>query len=259
MELNLKKELKVAIKAAKEAGEILSRSFGKDCRQTFKADFSPSIKADFLAEEKILSVLQKAFPKYQILSEESGEHGKSDFCWVIDPLDGTSNYLRGIPIFGVSIALLFRDETKLGVIYLPPTDELFWVQKGKGAYLNGKKIHASKANELKKTVTCLEWGRGEEDRKFFGRILAKLLPTTGTTKHLGSSVYNFSMLARGRIDAILDQGSQIWDRAAGLLLVEEAGGKVTDLKGEKWSFDSWGFLATNGTKIHEEILKIING
>ncbi|OGD86785.1 hypothetical protein A2Z23_02370 [Candidatus Curtissbacteria bacterium RBG_16_39_7] len=251
-------ELEVAIQAAKEAGGILSFSFGKDHKQTFKADFSPSIKADLLAEKKILATLQRAFPKHQILSEESGKHGKSDFCWVIDPLDGTSNYLRGIPIFGVSIALLFKGESLLGVIYLPQTNELFWAEKGKGAYLDGKKIEVSKISELKKTVTTLEWGRGENDRKFFGKILAKLLSRAGTTKHLGSSVYNFSMLARGRIDAILDQGSQIWDRAAGLLLVEEAGGKVTDLEGKVWKFDSWGFLATNGTKIHREILGILN-
>jgi myo-inositol-1(or 4)-monophosphatase len=253
------KELEVAIKAAKEAGAILLRSFGKDHRQTFKADFSPSIKADLLAEKKILAILQKAFPKHQILTEESGKYGRSVFCWVVDPLDGTSNYLRGIPIFGISIALLFKDEIQLGVIYLPQTDELFWAEKGKGAYLDGQKIQVSKTNELKKTATTLEWGRSEKDRKYFGRILAQLLPRVGTTKHLGSSVYNFSMLARGRIDAMMDQGARIWDHAAGILLVKEAGGKVTDFKGKPWSLGGDKILATNGTKIHEEILKILNG
>jgi len=254
----MSKELEVAIKAAKEAGKILQKHFRKSNKITIKEDMSLLTEADKLAEEKIIFIIKNYFPDYSINAEESGFSKKtSDYLWMIDPLDATTNFSIGVPIFAVSIALALKKELLLGVTYNPFTQELFWAEKGKGAFLNGKKVCVSETSELRKSLVFFNRGRAREDAGNLAKAFDKISHVIRTPRIFGSSTYQFALVASGRASGIISFGCTYWDVGAGVLLVKEAGGSVTDLKGDEWTLDSKDILASNG-KIHDELLKILN-
>lgn len=255
----MQKELTVACVAVKSAGDWLWKNFTKLHRAKFRFKSKHEIvtKQDKQTEKIILNIIQKKFPQHQILSEEKGYNKKkSDYLWVIDPLDGTTNFSIKNPLFGVSIALAHKKEIILGVIYIPFCKELFWAQKGSGAYLGGRKIHVSATNNIRKAFLTY----CHSSKPFHIRRAMKAYQIfkmkSYDMRQLGSSVVEFSWVACGRTDAIMTPGANSWDVAAGAIIVSEAGGKVTDFRGERWGLKSADILASNG-KIHREILKVL--
>ena len=253
--MNLTKEKETAIKAAKEAGKILMENFKKAMTIKDKGDSLVS-DIDLKSERKIIAIIKENFPEHSILSEEEGtEEKKSDYKWLIDPIDGTHNYIRGIPLFGISIALEYKKEIVLGVMYFPYNDELFIAEKGKGAYLNSKKIEVSKKNELKKALMIFDGAlhlRKKEKIEFLNKVIDSIF----RARIFGVATVDLSFVATGKADFLVAFSTNPWDIAAGFLILEEAGGKITDFEGNKWSQYMHEFIASNGL-LHEQILKTI--
>lgn len=253
----ISKELKVAVRAARQAGKILMKYYGKTERH-YKEGTSIVTKADREAEELIRSIIKNKFPDHSILGEEFGsEKRDSDYTWIIDPLDGTTNYSAHFPFFCVSIALTKNSEPILGVVYYPHTKEMFHAELGKGAFLNSKKISVSSSENIPRSVIgfCLT-GKGLEDVERITKIFRKLKNVTNNVRQFGASALELAYVANGRIDAFLVVNAKSWDVAAGMLLVSEAGGKITDLSGKYFNLESYDLLASNG-RIHDEILETI--
>jgi len=257
MKLDLARRKKIAVKAAEQAGRILVDNFGRAIRIKDKGDWSLVSEIDLAAEEKIIGLIKKACPQDSILSEEGqGEIAvDSDFKWIIDPLDGTHNYIKGVTIFGVSIALEFKNEIVLGVIYMPPANELYTAEKGRGAYLNNKKISVSERGLSRATLIYDSSIRYNKEPMI--DCLEKVSDKVFNIRMFGSTARSLSYIAEGKIELEIEYNDKPWDFAAGLLLVEEAGGRATDLQGNKWSTASAGYIASNGI-VHEDILTIIN-
>jgi len=254
----MSKELEVAVRAAKKAGERLEEHFETILELHEKEDKSFVTKADLEAEKIIIEAIQKEFPSHQILSEEAGLVGKrSDDVWVVDPLDGTNNFTRGIPIFATSIALTNKKETIMAVVYNPITNTLFTSEKGKGAFWNREKIEVSDIDKVSEAVLSFSRGRDPDSRAKMLTHFDKVYPKIKSPRILSSAALELAYIASGRLDAFIIQGINIWDFLGGLLLVQEAGGKVTTLDGKNWNLKSSQLLVTNG-KIHDELLQIIN-
>ena len=244
----------IAIKAAKQAGRISSRHFGRINRIRAKGDRDLVTNIDLAAEAAIKNQIINNFPQDSILSEEKSYEQKSDFKWIIDPLDGTHNYIHNINIFGVSIALAYKDKVVLGVIYMPQDDEFYVAQKKKGAYLNGKRISVSKRKTKEATVIFDSSIRYQKNTMLRG--LGKVVEQVFNVRMLGSTVRGLTYVAEGKTEAEIEYNDKLWDFAAGLLLVEEAGGRATDLSGRRWNIKSKGYIASNG-RIHNKLLALI--
>lgn len=245
----------MAIKAAKEAGKVLRNNFGSLLKVRDKKDKSLVTDIDLLAEEKIVKLIKAKYPQDNILSEETKyEISNSDFKWIIDPLDGTHNYIRGIENFGTSIAVAWKDKVIIGVICLPMTKELYVAQKSKGAYRNGKRINVSKRNLRQLTLiydSSIRYNK-EPMLECFGKIVDKVF----NIRMFGSTVRSLSYLAEGKAELEIEWNDKVWDFAAGLLLVEEAGGKATDFQGKRWDLNTTGYVVSNG-KVYKDILGIL--
>lgn len=250
------KELEVAIKAAKEAGKILITRFEGSNPTSIKKDKSLVTESDKLAEKKIISIIKKHFPEHSIKAEESGfSDKKSEYLWVIDPLDGTTNYARKVPFFSVSIALIEKEQLKVGVVYNPINNQLFSAMKNEGSELNNRRNQTSEETDLGKTM--IGYARPSIHKGEFVRIFSKMEKVTRTPKILGSMAMQLAYVASGTLDATILLKPHSWDAAAGALIVQEAGGVVTDFEGKPWSLKSENVVASNG-KIHEELLDILN-
>ena len=249
----------LAIAAAKEAGRILIENFGKIERVDTKAVKELVSNVDIAAEKKIIEVIKSKYPDHGILCEESAEEiTDSDYKWIIDPLDGTHNYIYGINIFGTSIALEYKGEIVLGVINMPFASELYCAEKGKGAYLNGEPISVSERTMEEALVifdSTLDELHGEKADKI--GFLAVLVDKIFGLRMTGSAVRNLAHVANGSVDMVVEYSDKPWDFAAGGLLIEEAGGKMTTLHGDKWSPYVQGYLGSNG-KFHDEIVQLLH-
>ncbi len=249
----------VLFSATKEAGEIILRYFDG----TFKIDHKEGInnlvtEVDKLAEDKIIKVIRATFPAHSIISEEAGELIKpSDYQWIIDPIDGTVNFAHGIPICCVSIGLLYQDDLIMGTVFNPMMNELFFAEKGKGATLNGKPIGVSSKSDFNTAFLVTgfpyNWPDGPEHPiKVFEKLILEGLPI----RRLGSAAIDLCWVACGRFDGFWEYNLQAWDVAAGYLIVQEAGGKITDFDGAPANVFTKQTLATNGL-IHDAMLKVI--
>lgn len=253
-------ELLIAIRAAKKAGIILRAHYRKKLRLAFKKGEEEVTEADILAEKKILQILRNEFPWHAFYSEEAGKDDvTSNFLWVIDPLDGTSNYRISNPFFNTSIALTYKGEPILGVVYNPIQKELFWAEKGKGAYCNGRRIYVSSRKELARGV--MGFCHGVRKPVFVKRGMAiykklKMLATKNT-RQFGSAALELCYVAAGRIEAFEMSDLNAYDVAAGAIIVKEAGGKVTDFLGKPFTVASRDILASNGV-VHKQLLTILN-
>ena len=244
----------IAVKAARKAGMLLSRRFGNINKIRAKADRDLVTDIDLAAERIIKHQIIKNFPCDSIISEENPVEQKADFIWIIDPLDGTHNYIHNIDIFGVSIALAYKDEVVAGVIYMPQEDELYLAERKRGAYLNGRRISVSKRKIDQATLIFDSSLRYQKNRMLKG--LSRLVDRVFNVRMFGSTVRSLSFVAEGKAEAEIEYNDKPWDFAAGLLLVEEAGGRATDLRGKKWNLKSRGYIASNG-KIHNRLLKLV--
>ncbi len=254
----LKSTLLEATKAG--AAEIL-RFFNKDFTISNKAGVNNLVtEADHASEKAILGVIKKAFPDHQILAEESGELIQdSTYKWIIDPIDGTVNFAHGIPLNCVSIGVEHEGAIVLAAVFNPHLNEFYFAEKGKGATLNDKPIHVSEETQTIKAclVTGFPYTYINEKNgpiEIFERFVRKGVPV----RRLGSAAIDLCWVAAGRFDGFYEHKLEPWDSAAGYLIVEEAGGKVTDLQGNKFSVYQHKVLATNG-KIHDEMIGVISG
>lgn len=244
---------------ARDAGSFLKRHIGKISRISYKSRIDLVTDVDIECERLIINRVRKAFPDHMILSEERGRinSGESEFCWVIDPLDGTTNYAHGFAFFCVSIALLRNKQAILGVVYDPVRGELFSAAKAKGAYLNQKRIKTSKIRSLRRSllVTGFPYRFGKvlkANIKHFTSFIMK----AQAVRRVGSAALDLCYVASGRFDGFWELDLNPWDTAAGALIVEEAGGRVTTFKGENFDCFKKEIVASN-SKIHNQMLKVI--
>lgn len=254
-----KKIAEVAIKAAKEAGLMLAKEYAKFKRSDVKVKGYTQLvtSADKKAERIIVGSIKKDFPDHHILSEEAGDNGKrSDYLWIVDPLDGTTNFSFHFPAFAVSVAVAHKGEVVFGAVYLPLPDEMFTAAKGGGAHLNGKMVKVSKFGPERAFHTFCHGGRPADVKKAT-RYYSYLKPRDYDIRQLGAASLELAYVACGRTDSIFIPGAKPWDVAAGTLLVSEAGGKVTDADGREWSLKSRDMIATNGL-VHDDVLKTID-
>ena len=254
--------LKSILMKATEAGAAeLQRFFNGTFKISNKEGINNLVtEADHAAEKAIIEVIKKDFPDHFILSEEAGEiKSESEYKWIIDPIDGTVNFSNGIPICCVSIGLEHNGNMILGAVYNPNMNEFFFAEKGLGAMLNDKKIQVSdKAAVIKSClVTGFPYTYLDEPNgplQVFEKLIRQGIPV----RRLGSAAIDLCWVAAGRFDGFYEHKLAAWDSAAGFLIVEEAGGKVTDFKGDTYSPYQPHILATNG-KIHDELLQYVQG
>ena len=246
-------------KTAKGAGKILMKHFGKLKHIEPKGRRDVVTEADKLSEKFIISQIKKKFPNHAILGEETGMHGKSKNLWVIDPLDGTKNYSIRNPFFNVSIAFLQNGEITNAGVYAPFLDEFYYAEKGKGATLNKKRIHVSDVSDLKNSFVQFCRGVSNKAIRNCSKIYSHLLPKVLALRQQGAAELEMCFVAAGRTPVYyMNDFNTPWDVAAGTLIVREAGGKVTNFKGEEFNlFKHKNIIASNG-KIHEKIMKEIN-
>jgi myo-inositol-1(or 4)-monophosphatase len=250
----------IAIQCALHAGAELKKGFNS----TFSISSKPGrhnlvTHYDLLSEEMILSKISKEFPDHNILAEESGETSKSSsVTWIIDPLDGTVNFAHNIPVFSVSIAAVENNNVLCGVVYQPMTEELFVAEKGKGAYLNGRLLKVSQTQKLSDAFLATGFPYNLEENpmgciEHLTDVLHKGLPV----RRLGSAALDLSYTAAGRFDAYWEVSLQPWDLAAGKLIVEEAGGKVSDYQGKDRNVYQASSVVASNTLLHPDILNIL--
>jgi len=249
-------ELDVAVEAALKAGELLMGRYGR-ARIHYKADRSIVTAADLASERLIRSIIRGRFAGDAFLGEETGfRKGSSGRTWVIDPLDGSTNYSIGNPFFAVSIALEESDEPALGIVNYPCQGELFCAERGSGARLNGKRIRASDARTLERSTLTFCHGTDPASIRRISAIFRRLKEVTSRTRQMGAASLELCYVACGRVDAFIMVGVNAWDVAAGSLIVEEAGGRVTDLAGRRFTMSSTTLLASNG-RIHNKLMKLL--
>jgi myo-inositol-1(or 4)-monophosphatase len=246
----------IAVRAARQAGNVLLRYHSRlDAIAVFEKRSNDFVsEVDRAAEQAIISTIHKAYPDHGFLAEESGQHGGGDYQWIIDPLDGTTNYLRGVPQFAVSIALQHRGQLVTAVVYDPLREELFTAEKGNGAYLNDRRMRVTSHKGL--AGALLGTGIPFRDQRFADAYLAMLkalMRDTAGIRRPGSAALDFAYLAAGRTDGFWELGLASWDFAAGALLVREAGGVVTDLAGGDRYFET-GNVVAGGLRVHKEML-----
>jgi myo-inositol-1(or 4)-monophosphatase len=243
----LTQEIEAALSAAREAGEVLREGFGWQHSVSYKGEVDLVTEVDEQAERVIKEILLGAFPSYGMLAEESGRSsGQEDARWIVDPLDGTTNYAHGLPIFCVSIALERSGEVVVGVVHDPMREETYLAQRGGGATLNGEPIRVSDTDEPIQALiaTGFPYDRAEmpEALELFGRFAA----ITRGMRRLGSTALDLCYVAAGRLDGYYERGIWAWDIAAGGLILEEAGGKVTDYRGDELNLEGREIVASNG-------------
>ena len=251
------KELQTAKKAAEKASKILLKYHRNEYKISEKGENDIVTQVDTEAEKAIVNVLQKRFPDYGILAEEGNEiKTKSDKKWLIDPLDGTHNFARGSDIFGTSIALEEKGNIILGLIYMPKINEKMFAVKGKGAFLNNKRVYVSNKNDNMSAVLFGGIRLIKKDKNVENAFLSLTKKYPSNFRVSGCAVYNCAFVASGRAEVLVTFDSKPWDVAAGGFLIEEAGGNVTDVEGNKWDPYKKNFVMSNDV-IHKDILSCL--
>lgn len=252
--------LNFAIETARDAGQILLEKFGRKIDISKKGDINLVTEADLASEALIVERIKSYYPKHSILAEESGEavvDNSNTWKWIIDPLDGTTNFAHGYPCFCVTIALEHDGEVKIGVTYDPTRDELFSAERGKGASLNNKPIRVSTTEQLSEALIVTGFPYDFKDRPHFERHLTDLLRESRGVRRDGSAAIDMAYVACGRFDGFWEEGLNPWDMAAGVLLIEEAGGQVTGYDGtSNFSIYRPPILASNGL-IHWQMAAVL--
>ncbi len=238
--------LNIAVKAARRAGGIINRATRNLNIVAFKEkaanDFVSEVDRE--AEQSIIRTLREAYPDHSILAEESGASGQSDYQWIIDPLDGTTNFIHGFPQYAVSIALMHKGTITQAVVYDPGRNELFTASRGRGAFVNDQRMRVSKRVNLKSALigTGFPFRQLEHLEAYLG-ILRDIMRNTAGIRRAGSASLDLAYVAAGRLDGFWEFGLSPWDMAAGALLITEAGGLVGDLRGEASYLDTGNIVA----------------
>ncbi len=251
--------LNIAVRAARSAGNVIIRNLGKlDTLAIHTKDRNDFVtEVDRQAEQEIIYILRKAFPGHGILAEESGVQEGNDYQWIIDPLDGTTNFLHGFPQFAVSIAMRHKGRMEHGVIYDPLRQELFTATRGGGAMLNDQRIRVTKRKTLEGSLLGTGFPfKSQQHLDAYLDMFRALFPQTAGIRRAGSAALDLAYVAAGRLDGFWEIGLSIWDMAAGVLLIQEAGGLSSDLTGGNNHLESGNIVAGN-PKLFAEILKTI--
>lgn len=251
--------LTIAGQAARTAGGILLDHLGKPLDVEFKGDADLVTKADRLSENTIVTIIRTAYPDHQILAEEgTNREGTSEYRWIIDPLDGTTNYAHSFPCFAVSIGLEAAGKMVAGVVYDPVRDECFTAMDGSGACLNGNPIHVSDTGSLDRALlaTGFPYDRRENPDNYLA-LFRKFMIKAQEVRRPGSASIDLCYVASGRLDGFWECKLKPWDVAAATVIVREAGGRMSDFNGNRFSIYGNETLASNG-RIHDEMVKTAN-
>ncbi len=248
--------LNIAIRAARSAGNVIVRSLQhvEHLEVTTKSrnDFVSDV--DRLAEQEIINMIRKAYPDHAILAEESGESGDNDTVWIIDPLDGTTNFLHGFPHYCVSIAVMVKGKIEHGVVYDPLRDELFSATRGAGTKLNDRRLRVAKRKELAGAVLATGFPfKNHQDLEPYLGMFSSLFMQVADVRRTGSAALDLAYVAAGRLDGYWEIGLEKWDLAAGVLLIEEAGGVVSDFIGGDNYLKS-GNLVVGNLAVHKAMM-----
>ncbi|MDO9370990.1 MAG: inositol-1-monophosphatase [Gammaproteobacteria bacterium] len=251
--------LNIAVRAARAAGNTIARAVDRldsyEVSQKSKNDFVSEV--DLLAEQEIIKVIRKAYPSHAILAEESGSHEGDEYQWIIDPLDGTTNFLHGFPQFAVSIALAHKGKLEHAVIYDPLRQELYTASNGGGARLNERRLRVTKLKGLDGALLGTGFPfRKTEHLDAYLKMFRELTLLTAGIRRAGSAALDLAYVAAGRMDGFWEIGLAPWDMAAGALLIQEAGGMVSDFGGGD-EFLASGNIVAGAPKVHEALLKTI--
>ncbi len=250
----------VGVAAALAAGRLLRERLGRVGEIRYKGAVNLVTEVDLASERLLVEMIRSAFPDHALLTEEGTGQGTLDApaLWVIDPLDGTTNYAHGYPMFCVSVAFLRHGTPELGVVYQPVLDELFVAERGVGAFLNGERLHVSGHQELRTALLATGFPYDRERRREALGVFGRFTLTARAVRRDGSAALNLAYVAAGRFDGFWEQELSPWDTAAGILLVEEAGGRVTDYAGHPYRFTQGTCVASNGL-IHDAMLELLQG
>ena len=255
--------LNFAIQTARDAGSILADRMGRALQVSNKGDIDLVTEADLASEKLIIERIKTHYPRHAILAEESGATegintvtGQTDWRWIVDPLDGTTNYAHGYPCFCVSIALERAGSIELGVIYDPVRDEVFAAERGQGATLNDRSIRVSEVDDLNAAMLCTGFPYNVRERPDFARDFVNFTMNAQAVRRDGSAALDLAYLACGRFDGFWEDGLNAWDIAAGVILIEEAGGCISDFHGAPLDIFTPKVLASNGL-IHEKMMRVL--
>jgi len=251
--------LNVAVMAAHRAGDTLTRKMVnlEKIKVEKKGHNDYVSDADLAAERAVISVIQKHYPDHAIQAEESGIHGESDTVWIIDPLDGTTNYLHGFPVFAVSIGVQHKGRMEHAAVYDPMRQELFSASRGEGAQLDGRRIRVSRRNVLDQALigTGFPYRQADADLRPYLEMLRKVILNTAGVRRAGAAALDLCYVAAGRLDGFWETGLKPWDLAAGSLIIREAGGLVSGLDGSE-NFLETGHILTGPSKIYSSIARL---
>ena len=256
--------LEPAVEIAREAGALVSRYFERHIGYQTKGEFDLVTEADRASEKLVVERLRSHFPSHNIVAEEGGGHqSPSEYRWYVDPLDGTTNFAHGFPYFNVTLGLERAGEIVAGVVFDPTRNELFTAERGAGAYLNNRRIHVSSVNQLSESLGATGFPSRKRHHNVNIHFYYQLAMASHGVRRTGSAAIDLSYVACGRLDLYWEFGLKPWDMAAGTLMVKEAGGRVSDMRGGPLSVTaSDDMLADNGL-LHDEVLaafaEIFNG
>lgn len=256
--------LNFAINVARDAGGVLVDRLGRALQVSNKGDIDLVTEADLASEKLIIERIRSHYPRHSILAEESGAseittgNTAAEWKWIIDPLDGTTNYAHGYPCFCVSIGLERAGKLELGVVYDPLRNEMFAAERGQGATLNERPVRVSTVDELNRAMLCTGFPYNVRERPDFARDFSNFTMKAQAVRRDGSAALDLAYIACGRFDGFWEDGLNPWDLAAGVLLIEEAGGKVSDFQGAPLDIYTPRVLATNG-RVHQSMMAVIRG
>jgi myo-inositol-1(or 4)-monophosphatase len=246
--------LETALEIAREAGALLDKYFERRVSFELKGEYDLVTEADRASERLVVERLQTYFPSHSIVAEEGGGHqGSSDACWYVDPLDGTTNFAHGFPVYNVTLALERAGKLVAGCIYDPTRQEMFAAERGAGAWLNNRRIRVSQVAKLEEALVATGFPSRRRHRDVNVHFFYQLAMVTHGVRRAGAAALDLAYVASGRLDAFWEFGLKPWDMAAGLLMVQEAGGQVSDMHGQPASLTGRTVLADNGL-IHGAIL-----
>ncbi len=250
--------LDVAVQTAREAGKLLSELFERPHQISYKRPLDIVTEGDRRSESLITERLRRHFPDHGIIAEEGGGHSSnSDYCWYVDPLDGTTNFAHGFPVFCISLGLARRDEVVVGVVLDPTRQELYTAERGGGAFLNGKRLHVSKIDKLAEGLLATGFPPFDNHHELNIGYYLRFTRVSHGVRRAGSAALDLCSVASGRFEGFWELKLNPWDKAAGALLVTEAGGRITDLKGGPFKLRGNEIFASNGL-VHEAMLRVFS-
>lgn len=248
--------LNTAVDIAREAGALLTQLFNQPQEISYKRPSDLVTKADRRSEALIIERLRSYFPKHAVVAEEGGGHETgSDYCWYVDPLDGTTNFAHGFPIFCVTLGLAYRGAVVAGVVYDPIREELFTAERGAGAYLNNKRIRVSKIRSLSESLLATGFPPIADNHNLNIQYYYRFTQLCHGIRRAGSAALDLCSVAAARFDAFWELKLNAWDKAAGSLLVTEAGGHVSDIAGKPFNLRGDEVFASNGL-IHDRMCEV---